>query len=342
MPRKPNAKDIARREHAVSGLLETINHDVAVLPDAALRELAPVLREAERRLAKDLERFLNTTDGAERYTAQMQRRALYQIRGALESIHEARPDMRRALGAAGTRAAKLAQAHLQRELAFFSFKFDKTLTPIPLVEASKVVQGALVDKFAASAARWDQKSRDIIRRELSIGLVRGQSVDQMTRALLMPRDRRRFGENATPGDMARAAARNLSRKVEYEARRIVRTEIIEAYNTVKLDMLAELRADDPGMMSRWVAALDGRTCPACANLDNVVVPVGGTFKGGVKAPPLHPFCRCAIVAFHKSWREAGEVRYESGRATPNAERYARPDRSSRIPRGRAPGRPFQR
>ena len=329
----PTAAELARRQREVNGILEHINAEVATLPDGALRAIAPALQEAERRLAKDLERFLNTTDGAERYTAQMQRRALYQIRGALDAIHEARPEVFRQMNAAGEKARKLAQAHLQRELALGSFKFDKTLTPIPLAQASRISQKALVDKFSTSAKRWDVGARDLIRRELTIGMVRGQSVDQMTRSLMSAFDRRRFGDKATSGDMARSAARQLSRKVDYQMRRIVRTEVIEAYNVIKLDAIAQLHEDDNEMMTRWVAALDGRTCQYCADLDNVVIPVGGTFKGGIKAPPLHPHCRCAIVAFHKSWKEAGDVRYQDGKAVADVERYgSAPTRSSRLPR----------
>jgi hypothetical protein len=51
---------------------------------------------------------------------------------------------------------------------------------------------------------------------------------------------------------------------------------------------------------RWDSAADRRVCPQCSELDGEIAPIGGTFKG-FGPPPLHPRCRCIVVAWHDSW-----------------------------------------
>lgn len=94
-----------------------------------------------------------------------------------------------------------------------------------------------------------------------------------------------------------------------EGVRILDTEAFSAYNRGRLAVELGLLAAGPGatwalpsetrdaqdyivgIVVRWDALLDRRTCKACAELDDKIRPVGGTFDGG-PMPPGHARCRC--------------------------------------------------
>jgi hypothetical protein len=53
---------------------------------------------------------------------------------------------------------------------------------------------------------------------------------------------------------------------------------------------------------RWDSAADRRVCPDCKHLDGCIAPMGGTFLGW-GPPPLHPNCRCIVLAWRADWPE---------------------------------------
>jgi SPP1 gp7 family putative phage head morphogenesis protein len=71
---------------------------------------------------------------------------------------------------------------------------------------------------------------------------------------------------------------------DYAAKRIVRTETMEAVNTGVMD---EYRSEGVDKVE-WLAA-EG-CCPRCQELDGRVYSI----DGGVHAP-LHPNCRCTLI-----------------------------------------------
>jgi SPP1 gp7 family putative phage head morphogenesis protein len=323
----PNAATVALREKEVKSLLTTINAEVDRLPEGTMRALAPVLRQAERELEKDLTAWLKTLDGEERFTAQQMRVALLQVRRSLKAVEKAVPALRNGIRKGAARAAALAQQHIQREAAFFSVRFGQSLNPIPILEAGKIIRGTLLDRFDASVRRWPANVRANIRKRLAVSLVKHETVEQMQRRLV--------GRSAkyltlkTPEAKARVVSRVLWSQAESDARRIVRTEVINAYNSVKLDMIDELASEDAKWGKRWDAALDGRTCPNCRALDHIIVKSNQNFPGNVDAPPLHPNCRCAVVAWHFDWEEKGsKIRFQGSYVPPTS--GTRPSRSPRT------------
>lgn len=316
------------RGREVNDLLLQLNHEVDHLPEATLRRLAPVLREARLELEKDLSKWLASANGEERFTAQHLRVALIQVREASKAVERVAPELRKGLIAGASRASALAQAHLEREATFFSTRFGKSLIQIPVLEAGKVIDGMLLDRFKRSTERWPVNVRNNIRQRLAVSLVKHETVEQMQRRLV-GRSAKYLSPLATQEQKARVVSRVLWNQAEADARRIVRTEVINAYNSVKEDSIVELAGGDPKWGKRWDAALDGRVCPNCRALDGVVVPSNANFPWGVSAPPLHPNCRCAVVAWHTDWEHAGSaVRREF--VAP--EKRERPKRSSKAPR----------
>jgi len=328
---KVSAATLAAREKEVKGLLLQINEEVDKLPEATLRQLAPALRTAREELERDLSRWLAKLDGKERFTAQQMRVALIQVQRATKAIEKVSKELKAALVRSVPTARKFAEAHLRREAAFFSVRFGESLSSLPLLEAGKIVDKTLLDRFEASRRRWSTRARAEIRKKLAISLLKKETVEQMQRRLV-GRSAKYLSPLATQEQKAKVVSRVLWSRAEADARRIVRTEVVNAYNATKLDMLDGLNAEDPGWGKRWDAALDGRTCKFCKALDHIVVKVGESFpdKGGgsVDAPPLHPNCRCAVVAWHLEWEPKGsKIRFKGAYEPPEGQRPTRSPRT---------------
>lgn len=94
----------------------------------------------------------------------------------------------------------------------------------------------------------------------------------------------------------------------------------------------------------WFTALDERTCPTCAPMDHVGVPVTDTFKlpngNRVKAPPVHVNCRCAVelvypqeveeVAKAREWDPRLHPRHRDGEFASKPRPYKEPDAEARA------------
>lgn len=293
----------------VAELLDGLTARVARLPNATIQAFLPVLREAEKELAGDLARYLARVGAEEKFTAQAMRNALLQIRGALEVIDNMGPKLEKRLVRGGNHAGTVAVSDLAAELALFGEMFGSSIRPVALDQAAIIARGnkMLIPQFRNSAARYAGQVGLDIRRHLAIGVMRGETVEQLTKRLVKLGGPRGLvalkGKLGDAGAVAEQISEGLFARYEYWAARVVRTEVIQAYNHHADTGLRELAKDDPGMRSRWDAAQDYRVCIVCKNLHGVTIPVGGTFPGGYKFPPAHPNCRCALVAWHVEWPE---------------------------------------
>ena len=88
------------------------------------------------------------------------------------------------------------------------------------------------------------------------------------------------------------------RLIRQRAVRIARTETVAASNAGRY--LSWIEADAQGLLGstsvkRWITAMDERTCPICAPLNNKEVPYKTNFSTGELMPPVHPNCRCSAV-----------------------------------------------
>jgi hypothetical protein len=93
--------------------------------------------------------------------------------------------------------------------------------------------------------------------------------------------------------------RYAARLLRHRALVIARTEALKAANEGRRQQWE--REAREGLIDRsrweqeWVAIVpsDGRTCPACEELDGARAPIGGSFPDpGGAGPPQHPICRC--------------------------------------------------
>lgn len=287
-------------------LVRQVNVDVATLPDAPLRALVSPMVAAERELTADLAAIVGRMGGA-RYSAQALRNALLQVRSSINAVQRLRPEMAAELAKAGRRGRLLATGHLQTEVAKFAIHFDKTLKPVPIIPASKIAERLHLERFQAAAGKYTATVIEDIRRQLTIGMLRGESVGQMAARLTGTGARgvARVNALAAP-EQAKIVSEAMWRRYQYQARRLVRTEVIRAYNDHAQDQIKTMAAEDgPGWGKKWVAELDSRVCICCRRLDGVVVGPHEEFPGALPgSPPLHPQCRCTVVAWHERWNGA--------------------------------------
>ena len=156
---------------------------------------------------------------------------------------------------------------------------------------SKVVENALTYPWSGanfSDRLWKHKFELLnqLRETLTTGLIRGESVQDMSKRL--------------------AERMNASRS---NALRLIRTESSHIHNTAELDAYKACGFEE----YEYLASFGERTCDVCGGLD------GQRFKlsdkqPGVNFPPLHPNCRCTTIAVDPDDdledMKSGELDYE--------------------------------
>lgn len=307
MPRPRMSKEELRlAKRSVRRLLEGIAADVAGLPAPVLRELLPVLVQAQRETEQALARWLaKGPDAAERFTAHHYRQVLIQLRTARVGtqarllkkpiwVIRIRDALRDALRKGSRMSGEMATTHLIQEVATFDQIFRSSLAPIPVQQAAIIAKGdqMLIPRFQRSARRYSGAIWDDMRRQLAIGFARNESIEKMLARLA------RLGGPRTPD-----APMGLFRRYRHWGERVVRTEMINAYNVQHMVGINEANSLDSEIKKRWDATLDSRLCVICQSLHGEIAEVGDLFPGGFDKPPAHPNCRCAVVAWHDSWGE---------------------------------------
>lgn len=309
----------------VADTLRQVAQDVAALPGPTIGALLPLLGEAEKELSADLAAWLaKAPKGDERYTAQAHRNALLTIRGSLEEIRALHPQIYGALVQGGQLAASYSTKHVAEELARWGDKFGHSIRPGPLSEAAVLAAGnkTLLNRYRTSAARYALGMEQDIRNQLAIGLVRGETIDQLTNRLVRlggPKGQVALrGILGQPGAVAEEISEGLFKRYRHWAERLARTEVINAYNEHTMALLDEVAAKDPGIRYRWDASLDSRICQICQRLDALLAEPGTSFAGYPR-PPAHPNCRCTVVAWHKAWTEQSYRETEGGEKAPGSD-----------------------
>ena len=134
---------------------------------------------------------------------------------------------------------------------------------------------------AYSENLWDIEKGfiDGLNRVMTTGLIRGQSVSDMSKALRDEALGRDFGKGKAGGQLVKA-------------QRLARTEASFILNQAAADSYKELGVEQ----YEFLGTLDSRTCGHCGGLDGKHYPVGEE-NTGVNYPPLHPYCRCTTVPY---------------------------------------------
>ena len=86
------------------------------------------------------------------------------------------------------------------------------------------------------------------------------------------------------------------------AERLVLTELNAVENRASAAAMKEADFEN----YQYCAAMDRRTCARCGELDGEIFPLSA-MNQGENAPPLHPRCRCTIVATFDSPGKRGKT-----------------------------------
>ncbi len=286
---------------------------IASLSDADLKLLLPVLEEARESTAAGLRRWLKKVDGGDKYTAATHRQLLTSIDTSIKQMkRELFPALHKDLQAEAKDAGFKALQSMRKAALAGAKKFADSAVPLRFDNAKILLSSnrTLMNRHASSAQRYAGRQGDMIRKQMAVGLVRGDSIGAtVSRLMGKPQV---VSDRMSDMKAADAIADNQFFKSRADAERLVRTENVHAANAVQMDALIadneEAKNGDEeedggggGWLLRWDATFDSRTCDWCADLDGEVRQPGEEFEDGVMHPPLHPNCRCAVVPWQEGW-----------------------------------------
>lgn len=295
-----SAYSLIRRRALAADALQ-VAQEVAALPDPVIRQLLPLLAQAEMETARGLRQWIATVPNAEtRYTAYQHARVLLQLRAAFDTLNRMGPALTEALGKGASRAGVLSAQHLQSIVSRNSARFGTSLdAPIRLDLARVVATGqGLIPRFAASAARYSDSVQTQIRQALAVGVLRGETYTELTKRLSQ---RSTIVQAAGAEPNATTAASGLLRGSDWRVARLARTEMAFAYEAQATEAFHQARRVLPDLRRKWVAAMDMRTCRRCVDMNGSVSDSNGNFVGG--DIPLHPHCLCCAVPWREAWGE---------------------------------------
>ncbi len=306
----------AAQVESVRALVRESVAAVDALAPSALHALIPALRTARDELRRDLSAWLATVDGADRFGAYQKQQVLRAMEAALDRVSELEPAMAGALKKARHLTGPLAVTNLDHEIQRLGALFGGGIPAMPQISTAAVIAKGdklLWRQHATSAKRYAGAIGDDIRQMFAVGVAKGETFEQLVTRLRRIRNPGARTKEIDSGADASDIADSLIGRYRWWGERLVRTEMMHAYN-VQHDEAVEQANDqrpegDEEYLRRWDAAADVRVCPLCRALDGRVTTIKGTFPGGISSPPRHPCCRCVVLAWMRRW---GDMPGETG------------------------------
>lgn len=283
-----------------------------------------MLREARDIQARKLREWLRRADRDDTYTTATHAQLVASLNRALGDIRTrvfqaTATDLRDE----GRDAGRTAINAMLRMARAGNRRFADSAVPLRLDVAQIVNDNSrnLLGRHARSAQRYSGRVGTDITRTLAAGLASGESVGSIVTRLM--RTPRVVADRTSDGNAADAIANQSFFRSRSDAERLVRTENIHAANAATVNALsrdndAAESGDDQGgdgdgsddsgdgsseggWLVRWDATFDRRTCPYCEDLHDEIREPGEEFWDGIFHPPLHPYCRCALVPWRAEW-----------------------------------------
>lgn len=272
------------------------------VPD--LRRMLPIIREAEREAAAALGSWLYKQSPDDRYQMHRHRALLAQLHRATELIEERLgPALGADLSAQGAHVANVSVSRLGTMIQAGSKEFEGAIRPLRLDVAAVVGGGErwMRAKFPLDGRRYGKAVADDIKRRLMLGVVRGETIDQMASRLLQSTGLTKYYKERGPGAVGSGVSARLFKTYRSWAEGTAQTALVDAYGEVAARGIREAEREDPGWLKEWDAAADMRVCLLCAKLDKKRVRPDALFFGKYDHPPRHQRCRCAVVPVRAEW-----------------------------------------
>jgi hypothetical protein len=267
-----------------SGSAALVRHgrEVAKLEGAQAQEFLRLLRDLKDNLLG-------------RLTAQSDNRPFdaFRLRTVLAEAQAGIDALERKAGAfygkAEHEAAELAADHLEDEIRRLGLAFDREPLIVSIDPAAALAdpaQGLLAQHFETSVERYGGDVLNQVRQRVFVGLRSGDSFADVSRSV---------------GVAIEGTAGN--------AKRLVRTEISQAYGSAQHSGIAQAAKQVKGLVKVWMH-IGSFVCPVCMPLHGTERPLDGTWtiKQGKKTKqvahaPAHPQCVCRVAAMKPGWRE---------------------------------------
>lgn len=297
---------------AATGVAE----DIARMERKALAALVPAMAAAQRELAADLQKWitkLGPNAAEQKFTAAKIRQVqillgVAEARAGIITTGKTYKDFHQVAAQAVLTTMKqqvphkLALQTLESQLDTLRAKFADLPGP-QLVHAAFMAQGdnLVIDRFAKSANRYAGQVKDDLKLQFGIGLAKGETLQQLAKRIANLSGFQTAVDASHAPSAANAMAGGLTKRYKNWADRLVRTEMNNAYNYSAAKGIREAHDLDDRIMMVWDASLDKRVCDYCRTLHKTKAKPGGTFMHGLKQPPAHPNCRCAVVAWMDEW-----------------------------------------
>jgi hypothetical protein len=288
---------------------------------AVMRELLGDLREAERRLGYKLRYEVvkhGSLDG--RFTGAQAVAVQQQVLHAIDYVQD------RIRGRTSDQAAVAIQGGLQRTITTMEGlerRFTGVVTPLRLREAHEFsrskaqARGMWARDFPTSVDRYGAKMLSEFEEVIRGGLIAGSSMDDIIGALTGrggPKGLVSLAAKVTPAGVLRVREADIPEGLfvrnKYWAERLVRTELLKAYNGARQAGLESSATDHPGLKRKILAILDKRTAPDSLAVHGQIRGIKEPFVDGAGRsylyPPARPNDRETVIPWKDEWEDSSE------------------------------------
>src|SRR5262245_37388713 len=219
----------------------------ATVPD--LRRLLPALRLAERETAAALGSWLYKQSPDDRYDRHRHRALLSQLHRSIGLIEERLgPELAHDLAHQGTHVMDVSLRRLGTMIQAGSKEFEGAIRPLRLDVAAVIGGGErwAKNRFPIDGRKYGKAVADDIKSRLMLGVMRGETVDQLASRLLQSTGLVRYYKERGPGAVGSGVSQRLFRTYRSWATGVAQTALVDAYGEVAARGIREAEAEDPG------------------------------------------------------------------------------------------------
>lgn len=285
-----------------------------------MRGLLDDLRTAERILGKKLrDHAIKHGSLDARFTGAQ---ALAMQQQVLQTIDYVQDRLR---GRTKEQAANAINAGVQRTITTLEGleqRFTGIVTPLRLRQAAQLAHvkgtasGMWARQFPTSVDRYGDKMLGEFEEIIRAGLIAGSSMDEMIAAITGhggPTGKVSMKAKVTPAGVLRVVENDIPEGLfvrhKYWAERIVRTEVLKAYNGARQAALEQSHDDQfPGMKRKILAVLDKRTAKDSIAVHGQIRGIKEHFVDGAGRsylyPPARPNDRETVIPWRTEWEDS--------------------------------------